>query len=148
MASTSDLKGIRAKLEVGLSGLSQRLQAEADTIDLGDAATNAIINSLAEIPGALDIASRMVSGAMFQGIGATFDAAAPDIDAQAGGGGGNGWDYTAVMDGATCPTCEAWDGTHFDTWDEIAGPDGPLPDGGPNPDCDGDGRCRCRPTIA
>lgn len=143
--SDDPLKGIKATLETKLAALEGRLVTEAEDTDLGGAAAAAIIDALANIPGALSVAADLVSGAMFQGLGDTFDANSDEIDT---GGGGNGWDYTAVMDGSTCDECETRDGEHFDTWEEIAGSDGPLPDGGPNPDCFGGERCRCRATIA
>jgi hypothetical protein len=143
VATDGDIAGIRAKLELKLHGLSTRMQDEH--VDLGDAATDAIVEALTQIPGALDAAAAVVSGAMYQGLGATFDKSSDAVDT---GGGGNGWEYTAVMDGATCDECAAHDGEQYDTWEEIAGAAGPLPDGGPNPDCYGDGRCRCRASIA
>lgn len=148
MATDDQLSGILAKLELRLSAFNQRLATEADSLGLDDAATSAIVDALATIPGALSVAADLVSSGLFQGLGDTFDANSGQIDSQPGGGGGAGWDYTAVNDAATCDECSGWDGTHFDTWDEIAGAGGPLPDGGPNPDCLGSGRCRCRATIA
>lgn len=148
MATDDQLSGILAKLELKLSALNQRLVAEGDAMDLAGATSQAIVDALATIPGALSVAADMVSGSLFQGLGDTFDTNAESVDAVVGGGGGDGWDYTAVMDASTCDECATWDGTHYDTWDEIAGAGGPLPDGGPNPDCYGSGRCRCRATIA
>lgn len=148
MATDDQLRGILAKLELKLSALNQRLVEEGDALNLADATTAAIVDALANIPGALSVAAAMVSGSLFQGLGATFDANADDVDSAVGGGGGGGWDYTAVMDASTCDECATWDGTHYNTWDEIAGAGGPLPDGGPNPDCYGSDRCRCRATIA
>lgn len=143
MATDPDLKGIKAKLELKLGALNTRLINESEAVDLSGATANAIIDALAQIPGALAVAADLVSGALFQGLGDTFDANADAVD-----GGGNGWEYSAVMDGATCEECAGRDGEHYDTWEEIAGSDGPLPDGGPNPDCDGEDRCRCRAAIA
>lgn len=148
MATDDQLRGIRAKLELKLSTLNVRLATETDSLDFTDVATGAIVDALVNIPGALDVASRMVSGTLFQGLGDTFDKHTDELDTQVGGGGGSGWEYTAVMDGATCDVCATWDGTTFDTWEEIAGPSGPLPDGGPNEDCLGTDRCRCRASIA
>lgn len=141
------LRGIRAKLEVKLSGLNQNLIQQADATDLSGAAAAAIVEALGQIPGARAVAADMVSGAMFKGLGATFDEYSDQVDTPVGQEGG-GWDYTAVMDGATCDECSTWDGTHFATWEEIAGPGGPLPDGGPHEDCFGGDRCRCRAAVA
>jgi hypothetical protein len=148
MATDDQLKGILAKLELKLSALNQRLVSEGDALTFEDATTQAIVDALANIPGALSVAADMVSGSLFQGLGDTFDANTDEVDSEVGGGGGAGWDYTAVMDASTCDECASHDGEHYDTWDEIAGAGGPLPDGGPNPDCYGTDRCRCRTTIA
>lgn len=84
------------------------------------------------IPGARDVASRVVSGAVYSGLGEVYSERRDLFPC---------WIYTAMMDSATCPPCAALDGTEYDTWEEIMLV---LPDGGPNPECLGDGRCRCR----
>lgn len=148
MATDDQLRGILAKLELKLSGFNQKLVTQSDSFDLADMTTAAIVDALAKIPGALAVAADLVTSGLYQGLGDTFDANKDAVDGSVGGGGGNGWDYTAVMDAATCDECAVWDGTHFATWEEIAGAGGPLPDGGPHEECYGSGRCRCRATIA
>jgi hypothetical protein len=86
------------------------------------------------VPGSRDIASRVVSGALYAGIGDVYER-----DAHLFGG----WRQTAVMDGATCGPCRKGDGRTFKTW---AAAMKVLPGGGPFPRCEGDGRCRCRLT--
>lgn len=99
---------------------------------VGDIAQLVAIQRVAQLPGALNVASQLVSGAMYAGIGSVLDANAGLFTS---------WLYSAVMDNATCSPCAALDGQQFESWDAIQEV---LPDGGPNPDCDGEGRCRCR----
>lgn len=133
------------RLDALLAGLRSRLAlietriARAGvelTLQRGDAPGISLAAMAREIerrsPGSLDAASRVVSGAFNGGMGATFD----QVEGLFAG-----WLYSAVMDGATCDVCRAGDGTEYDTWEEISIV---LPDGGPNPACYGNGRCRCR----
>jgi hypothetical protein len=137
------LTAAAAKLQQLLYPLNARLERAALGLDLGGLAQERIVGALAQVPGALDVAGRMVSGAMYGGLGEAFDRASEQVDAQPepGQGGGNGWEYTAVMDDATCDPCASAEGTTYETWDEAQDD---LPDGGPNPECDGEERCRCR----
>lgn len=138
------LEKLKAMLTQFLGGLNQRLARTTTTLDLSALSTRAIADAMAKVPGALDVAGRMISSATYAGLGAAFDRAAPEVDVTVAGTGGNGWEYTAVMDGGTCDPCSEADGTQYDTWDEAQAD---LPDGGPNPDCDGETRCRCRLAI-
>jgi hypothetical protein len=88
------------------------------------------------VPGALDAAGSVISTALYGGFGNVFDDHA-DLIAR--------WEYSAVMDGATCDACAELDGSTYDSWDAIQEV---LPDGGPNPECYGEGRCRCRAVPA
>lgn len=125
-----------------LGGMNFRVNEEAAVqLELGTVTTNAIVDALSKIPGALDVAGRMTSPTVYAGLGAVFDVASDNVDADEAGGGGNGWEYTAVMDDGTCDVCAAADGTTYDTWEQAQDD---LPDGGPNPDCFGGSRCRCR----
>jgi hypothetical protein len=45
------------------------------------------------------------------------------------------------LDGGTCDICAPMDGTEYHSLDELYTV---LPDFGPNPNCLGGGRCRCR----
>ena len=51
------------------------------------------------------------------------------------------WRYTAVMDKGTCKSCSTLDGTLFPSRDALMKAIGGS---WPNPNCAGDGRCRCR----
>ena len=129
-----------------LGGIGFRIQREAPVLkaqlDAGNLKTdvtsisglqNVLFKAMEKrVPGSLDVASRLVSSAIAQGLGDTYREIALDAPC---------WVYTAVMDGATCASCKALDGSVYDTWDEIMVV---LPGGGPNPKCLGDGRCRCR----
>lgn len=84
------------------------------------------------VPGSKDIAGRLVSGALYSGLGATFEEHEQLIPC---------WEYSAIMDNATCAPCREADGRRFNSWAEAMLV---LPAGGPNPRCLGDGRCRCR----
>lgn len=84
------------------------------------------------VPGSLDAAGRVVSAAIASGLGDAYFDRADRFPC---------WIYSAVMDNATCGPCRALDGTKYRTIAEIQVV---LPNGGPNPACLGDGRCRCR----
>lgn len=137
------LKALKGQLTTLLGGLNQRLRRRTTELDLGTLSQNAIIDSLSRVPGALDVASRMISQSLYAGLGAAFDRASGQVDAtdDETPGGGNGWEQTAIMDGGTCGPCADADGTTFDTWEEAQDT---MPNGGPYVDCDGDQRCRCR----
>lgn len=119
-------------LATELGALSVRLSSTAVSADLAGVSQTAVIAALARVPGARDIASRAVSTALMQGMAATFEQA-DDLIA--------GWEQTAVMDASTCEACEDHDGRTFATWAEV---EEAMPNGGPDPDCLGGGRCRCR----
>lgn len=123
-----------------LPALGLRIEDELVAADLAGASFDAIAHALLQVPGARDIASRVVSTALFDGMGQTFEDNAHLLDVTADGT-GTGWEYTAVLDGGTCPRCRDLDGSVYDTWAEIQEV---LPNGGPNPTCLGGGRCRCR----
>lgn len=139
------LRRLITLLQARLTSVNIRMTVTTTTLSLGEMSNVAIARALARVPGALDAASRVVSTATYSGLGAAFDQASGAVDQQPetvqAGGGGNGWEYTAVMDGATCDPCAEHDGETYPTWDDAQQV---LPEGGPNPDCDGDGRCRCR----
>ena len=117
-----------------LRGLSLRIAREHLEIDTGDVATNAIARALLQVPGARNIASQAISSALTAGLAQTFEANQDLV---------SGWEYTSVLDGGTCPSCSELDGTSYPSWDAIQEV---LPNGGPNPYCDGGNRCRCRPV--
>jgi hypothetical protein len=119
-------------VEQGLPALGARIADGLVHADLADASSAAIARALLAVPGARDIASRVVSTALMSGMSLTFEQAG-DLVA--------GWEYTAVLDSSTCEECEPLDGEQFPTWEAIQEV---LPNGGPNPLCLGGGRCRCR----
>jgi hypothetical protein len=106
----------------------------AIAVDLSAATRGEILAAVGRLPGVRSIAADFTSVPAFAGLGSVWD----EADAA---GITSAWTYTAVMDDATCETCAAADGDVYPSWDEIQTV---LPDGGPNPDCDGGGRCRCR----
>lgn len=123
-----------------LNGISGRVRDDFVTADLvvtlSDASRVAIANALLAVPGARDLASRAVSTALIDGFGQTFEANQDLVSS---------WEYTAILDGGTCEECEPLDGTTYDTLDDLFAV---LPNFGPNPDCLGEGRCRCRAVPA
>lgn len=101
--------------------------------------STAVIASLAramekQVPGSLSVAADLVSTAMAGGLEEGFEQDAELFET---------WEYSAVMDGATCTVCREYDGTVYPSWAAIMAV---LPNGGPNPLCLGNGRCRCRPV--
>lgn len=119
-------------IDLGLSGLTVRIEDELVHADLTGATSNAIARALLRVPGGRDIASRVISTALTGGLAATFEENAGMV---------GGWEYTAVLDGGTCEVCEPLDGTRYAT---LEGLFRVLPNFGPNPRCRGGGRCRCR----
>lgn len=123
---------LRAKVATGLAVLARRVDQEAVRVTLGGVPEAVVSRIDRAAPGALDLASRLVSTAYTSGLSDVY---------QANEGLFDGWQYTAVLDGGTCDECEARDGEEYETLDaglEV------LPDFGPNPDCYGEDRCRCR----
>lgn len=121
------------RLRLLLGALSKRLVDEhAARLEIDADARPEMLRALNGIPGALDAAGRVVSMTLTSGLQDVYEA---NADAFAG------WEYTAVLDGGTCAECEAHDGEQYDTLDEGLEV---LPNFGPNPDCYGEDRCRCR----
>lgn len=99
---------------------------------LEDLATDAMIAALLKIPGARNAAAEVVSRAFISGLAVTYEQHADLIP---------GWQYTGINDKGHCPRCSAHDGEEYDTLDALFAV---LPNFGPNPDCRGGNRCRCR----
>ena len=116
----------------GLAAIGVRIELGLVTADLADAAHDAIARALLAIPGARDLASRVISTALIDGLAQTWEANRDIV---------SGWEYTAILDGGTCDACAPLDGTIYATLEELFVD---LPDFGPNPECLGGGRCRCR----
>lgn len=134
-----DLAAAVSTLRTHLGSITTRIQVgaadEALHVGLGALVQGAIERALIrKVPGPRDAASRLVSGAFARGLQTGFEPSLALFP---------GWTYSAMMDAATCATCAYFDGQQFDTWDAIGRV---LPNGGPNPGCFGDGRCRCRPV--
>jgi hypothetical protein len=123
---------IAYSLERGLYRLRRRIERERTVASVGAASQAAIARALYRVAGARNVAAGLVSGALTNGLGATFEA----NSSLAGG-----FEYTAVLDGGTCEECEALDGEQYESWEAIQEV---LPDGGQNPECYGGSRCRCR----
>lgn len=121
-----------AYLARNLGAIKIRIEQDLVQADLSGLASDAIARALLRIPGGRDIASRIVSTALVNGLAQTWE----EVSDQLGG-----FEYSAILDGGVCERCRPLDGTRYATWDEIQTV---LPNGGPNPRCLGGGRCRCR----
>lgn len=109
------------------------LRAVADEgLDVAAVARTTALRRLSEYPGALDAASRLVSSAYTAGLDDIYSANADLF---------GGWVYTSVLDGGTCNACR---GRNGEQWETLAEALAVMPGFGPNPDCYGRGRCRCR----
>ncbi len=115
-----------------LVAIRVRIEETFVRADLSALSTDAVAYALLRVPGGRDIASRIVSTALVNGLAQTWEEVASD---------GIGFEYSAVLDGSGCERCAPLDGTRYASWDEIQTV---LPNGGPNPRCLGGGRCRCR----
>lgn len=126
--------GLGVNLSAMLGGLAVRID---DGLVAGDASGLALATIAdrmeREAPGVLDVASRLVSSGFSGGLSDVY-AANEHLFSE-------GWQYTAVMDGATCDECRRHDGEVFHSLADLYRV---LPNFGPNPSCYGDGRCRCR----
>lgn len=127
-----DLDPLRDRVRGALPGIRVRTERGLVEADFSGASSAALASAMQRIPGARAIASDVVSTALTTGLGATFDENADLIKC---------WEYTAVMDAATCVSCRVMDGTKYRTLTELYAV---LPNFGPNPLCLGGGRCRCR----
>lgn len=124
---------LEGRLRTRLGELTIKVQTEAVGLDLSSMSVAAIEKALIDVLGARSIAADLVAPAFSAGLGDTFAAHQDLID---------GWEYSAVMDGAsTCDPCAELDGTTYATTADLMEV---LPDFGGNPDCDGGTRCRCR----
>lgn len=124
---------LMGRLQTYMNRIGIRIHREGIAADLSGLGIEGIVRELDRlVPGALDTASRVVSTALDAGIGSVYEQNEELF---------SGWVYTAVLDGATCDECDALDGTEYPSWAAIVEV---LPDGGPNPECYGNGRCRCR----
>jgi hypothetical protein len=136
------LDPLAVNLESKLNGFSSRLVVESDRLRVTLETTHhgavgkALGDALLKVLGARSIAAGVVSTALFSGMGATFEENAAIV---------GGFEYSSVLDGGTCDVCASLDGSTYESWDAIQDV---LPNGGPNPDCLGGDRCRCRAVPA
>ncbi len=121
------------RLRARLGHLTIKVHDTGIGLDLGTLSVDAIERALMKVLGARAIAADLVAPAFDAGLADTFEQHADLVDQ---------WQYTAVLDGGTCDPCSSLDGTVYESWAAISEV---LPDGGPNPVCDGGDRCRCRP---
>lgn len=119
-----------------LGPVAARVESDLVRQELGGAPQAALIRAVMRVPGGRDIASRVVSTALISGMGQTWEQNQDIVHA---------WEYTAVLDAGTCPACAPLDGTRYQSLDELFAV---LPNFGPNPNCHGGGRCRCRAVPA
>jgi hypothetical protein len=127
------LANVEAALQRHLNGMSSRVDADSISLLAGGEPASAVARAMErQVPGALDAASRLVSSTMALGLDDVFSKNAGLFTT---------WQYSAVMDAATCEVCESLDGTEYGSIGEAYND---LPNFGPNPDCFGNGRCRCR----
>lgn len=127
-------------LQASLRSIDVRIDRRGIEGDLGALSTRAVRRALERVPGALDVASRLVSTTLADGLHDVYEVHRELFPA---------WQYSAVMDAGTCAECAARDGEIYLSLDEMYLA---LPNFGPNPLCFGDGRCRCRgvpvpPTV-
>lgn len=116
-----------------LGGIDLRIMDEYAEATISSTAQAEIIRQIdRRVPGALAIASDYVSSGTWTGVADIYEINRDLFP---------GWEYSAVMDGATCSVCEWYDGQRFDTLDALYRV---LPNFGPNPSCHGGSRCRCR----
>jgi len=125
-------EGLYGYLVRWLRALGIRIEDELVSLDIGSVAQAALIRAALQVPGARDIASRMVSTALIGGLAETFDTVADIVDE---------WEYTSVLDGGTCDVCRPLNGSRYASLPALFDV---LPNFGPNPRCLGGGRCRCR----
>lgn len=121
-----------ANLRARLAGLTVKIGRDALGGDITDLSHGAIARAVERVLGARGIAADLVSPVFIAGLGDVFEQHQDLVEA---------WQYTAVNDAAVCEECAPHDGEVYESWDAIQEV---LPDGGPNPDCLGGGRCRCR----
>lgn len=127
------LHKILRRLIANLSGMALRLERDAklgtdDGLVRGSLNVGAVVQAVG-VAGALD---GLLPQTFTSGLADTYEGAADAFD---------GWQYSAELDGGTCNACEPLDGETYATLDEAYAV---LPDFGPNPDCEGGWRCRCR----
>jgi hypothetical protein len=129
---TRPLDDYVATLRARLNSLTIKIEHEALGADLSTLATGAIERAVGKVLGARSIAADLVAPTFASGLQQTFEQHLDLVDA---------WQYTAVNDAGSCDECAPLDGEVYDTLDALFEV---LPDFGPNPDCLGGDRCRCR----
>lgn len=123
---------LEGRLRRRLAQLTAKIEDEALAVGLGELAADAIERAAIRVLGARSIAADLVAPAFDAGLADTFENH-PELQFQ----------YSAVLDAGTCDPCTSLDGEIYESWAALQDV---LPDGGPNPSCDGGDRCRCRPV--
>jgi hypothetical protein len=123
---TVKVRGVASDVATGTT-TSAAVGADVSTV-----AVNAIEKAVGKVLGARAIAADLVSPAFVSGLQDTFEQHLDLVQA---------WQYTAVNDPGSCEECAPHDGEVYETLEALFEV---LPDFGPNPDCLGGDRCRCR----
>lgn len=133
---TPPRRDLRSFLHRNMLQIAVRIEDDHLHTDLAGVSEHAVALALLTTPGARDLASRVVSTAMIDGLGQTWEQN-EDLISE--------WEYVSILDQGTCDECAPLDGTRYATIAELFVV---LPDFGPNPLCLGGGRCRCRAIPA
>ena len=119
-------------LRAMLGNITNRIDVDARRMTLAPTSPDLFARELHNIPGSKDAAGRLVSAGFLSGADEIYEANRELFP---------GWQYSALLDAATCSECRARDGETYLTLDDAYRV---MPNFGPNPLCYGDGRCRCR----
>jgi hypothetical protein len=119
-------------LQARLRKLTVKINEDALGGDITTVAVTAIERAVIKVLGARSIAADLVSPVFISGLAQTFEQHADAVEA---------WQYTGVLDQGQCDPCASQEGEIFAT---LAALFAVLPAFGPNPDCLGGDRCRCR----
>lgn len=128
----ADEDELEGRLRARLGWLTMKIEREALGVDLSTLAITAIEKAVVRVLGARSIAADLVAPAFAGGLADTFEQHADLVEA---------WQYTAINDAGLCDECAPLDGEIYATLDALFDV---LPGFGPNPDCLGGDRCRCR----
>lgn len=121
------------RLRAQLTATGARLERAAKEATFSGVVRNSLdVDGLLRSTGVRGAIDGLLPSSLTAGLADTYEGAQGAFD---------GWEYSAVLDGGTCDECEPRDGETYQTLDEAYAV---LPGFGPNPDCFGGWRCRCR----